>query len=113
MKHILVKKNNTVYLAIEYEDRRRTRKIILAMVRGWRAKLAYNTLNFKPDGWSEEVSRAYVWLNVLKIAKDKWIARKYLNILREMKKHEIHFWALKFSTDRVKAGRAWKAFYDA
>ena len=112
MKHVLIRRNNTVYLALEVENGGKTRKIILARVHGWKAELAYSTLNFKPDGWNEDVSRAYVGLNALRIARDEWTARKYLNKLKEMMKLELHFWAVKFSRDRLRADRAWRSFYN-
>lgn len=111
-KHLLVKKDKTTYLCVEIEERGKTRKILLARVHGWRAELAYKFFNFTANGWNDDVARAFLGLNVLRIAEDEWTARKYINAVREMKKLDLHFWVDKFLKERDRADRAWKVFYE-
>uniref|UniRef100_A0A7C3RCU1 Uncharacterized protein n=1 Tax=Archaeoglobus fulgidus TaxID=2234 RepID=A0A7C3RCU1_ARCFL len=111
-KHLLVKKDKTTYLCVEIEERGKTRKILLARVHGWRAELAYKFFNFTANGWNDDVARAFLGLNVLRIAEDEWTARKYINAVREMKKLDLHFWVDKFLKERDRADRAWRVFYE-
>jgi len=111
-KHRLVRTDKTTYLCIEVEDRKGIKKVQLARVYGWKAELAYKFFNFDADGWSEDVARAFIGLNALRIAGDEWEARKYINVIKEMNKLDVHFWVSKFLSDRDRADRAWRAMYE-
>ncbi len=113
-KHLLVrsKSGRTVYLCIEFEERGKVKRVQLARVHGWKAKLAYNFFNFTANGWNDDVARAFVGLNALRIAKDEWVARKYINIVKEMSKLDLHFWVGKFLRDRDRADKAWRVMYE-
>jgi len=112
MKHTLIVKDKTVYLCIEIEGNGKTKRIQLARVHGWKAKLAYKFFNFEANGWNDDVARAFIGLNALRIAKDEWEARKYIRVVKEMRKLDLHFWVDKFFREREKADRAWRVFYD-
>ena len=111
-RHYLVKTNKTAYLCIELKDGKKVRKIQLIRVHGWKAELAYKFFNFKANGWNEDVAKAFIGLNALRIAEDEWEARRYINVIKEMKKLDIHFWVGKFLSDRKKADKAWRAMYE-
>ena len=112
MKHVLVKRKKTVYLCIEIEGNGKTKRIPLARVHGWKAKLAYKFLKFEANGWSDDVVKAFVGLNALRLAKDEWEARKYIRIVKEMRGLDLHFWADKFFRDKEIADKAWRVFYE-
>ncbi|MEN3052011.1 MAG: hypothetical protein ABC596_09405 [Candidatus Methanosuratincola petrocarbonis] len=84
----------------------------LARVHGWKAELACKFFDFDADGWNDDVARAFVGLNALRLAKDEWEARRYVKIVREMGKLDLHFWVDKFLREREKADKAWRAFYE-
>jgi len=111
-RHLLVKKDRTAYLCVEVEEKGKKRRIQLARVHGWKAELACRFLSFTANGWSDDVARAFLGLNVLRIAEDEWAAMRYISIVKEMKKLDLHFWVDKFLRDREKADRAWRVFYE-
>lgn len=108
----MVKKKNTAYLCVEVKENKRIKKIQLARVHGWKAKLAYEFFNFEANEWNDEVARAFIGLNALRVAKDEWEARKFIKVVKEMRKLDLHFWVDKFFREKKKADRAWRIFYE-
>jgi len=113
-KHALLKSKSgkTVYLCIESEENGKTKRICLAKVRGWKADLACKHFNFESNGWNDEVARAFIGLNALRLSKDVWEAKRLINVVKRLNKLELHFWASKFLGDRERADRAWRALYE-
>ena len=113
-RHMLLrsKSGRTVYLCMEFEENGRTERIYLAKVHGWKADLACKYFNFESNGWNDEVARAFVGLNALRLSKDEWEAKKFINVVKGLNKLELHFWASKFLGDRERADRAWRAMYE-
>jgi hypothetical protein len=93
------------------EDRFGREKISFSRVRGWRRELALKYLKLDPQGWTDDAARAYVGLEVLKCAKNRDEALKFLQMVKELSQLEVHFWSTKFLNGNKKAKRAWRAFY--
>lgn len=93
------------------EDRFGRGKISFARVRGWRRELALKYLKLDPQGWSDDVARAYVGIEALKCARNMNEALKFLEAVKELSQLEVHFWSTKFLNGSIKARRAWRALY--
>lgn len=113
-RHVLLrsKSGKTVYLCMEFGENGKTKRIYLAKVHGWKADLACKYFNFESNGWNDDVARAFVGLNALRLSKDEWEAKKFINVVKGLNKLELHFWASKFLGDRERADRAWRAMYE-
>lgn len=93
------------------EDRFGRGKVSFAMVRGWRRELALKYLKLDPQGWSDDVARAYVGIEALKCAKNRTEALKFLEVVKGLSQLEIHFWSTKFLNGNARARKAWRALY--
>lgn len=101
----------TVGLVAIVEDRFGCIKISLTKVRGWRSELALKHLRLEQQRWSDDVARAYIGIEALKCAKNEHEALKFLGIVKELSRLEIHFWSAKFLNGNKKARKAWRSLY--
>ena len=91
-------------------DRYGTQTIDLSSVRGWRCTIASKHLMFETDKWSDDVTRKFVGMHVLKCAKNQKEAVQFLDTVKSLGTAEIHFWAYKFISNK-KTSKAWRSFY--
>jgi len=83
----------------------------MSTVRGWRAALAYKHFTLEPKEWDTNVARQFVAMEVLKSAKNRYEAHKFINATKLLGSMEIHFWASKFLLGRTRARKAWRCLY--
>lgn len=100
----------SVLFRISVDDKFGKQTLNLVMVSGWRKKLALTHLFFQAEDWNDDVRRKYVGIQVLKCAKNRYEAIKFIDIVKSLSLMEIHFWANKFMTNE-KSNRAWRTLY--
>jgi len=111
-KHVLCqsKSGKSVMFRVDIDDRFGKQIVNFALVSGWRSKLALKHLFFETEDWNDDVARKYVGIQVLRCAKNKYDALKFINLVKSLSAMEIHFWANKFMINE-KSARAWRAMY--
>jgi hypothetical protein len=104
------KSGKSVVFKINVDDRFGKQTINHSSVTGWRCKIALKNLVFNSEDWDDDVTRKFIGLQVLRSAKNKYEALKFIEEVRTHSSMEIHFWAYKFLTNN-KAIKAWRSLY--
>jgi hypothetical protein len=89
----LSKSKRSAILRVAINDQYGNKIINLSSVRGWRRDLAMKYLQFDSKDWSLDSARAYIGLEVLKVARDKYEGIRLINIVKSLNSFEVHFWA--------------------
>ena len=104
------KSGKSVVFKINVDDRFGQQTINHSSVTGWRCKIALKDLVFNSEDWDDDVTRKFIGLQVLKSAKDRYEALRFIEEVRSHSSVEVHFWAYKFLSSE-KAIKAWRALY--
>ena len=103
------KTGKSAVLKIEVDDRFGKQMVNFSSVKGWRKDLALKYLSFESKEWNNNVARIYVGMQVLKSAKDRYEAVKFVSIIKSLNSADVLFWSNKFLTTG-KTKRAWRSF---
>ena len=104
------KSGKSALFRITVNDRFGKQIITLSSVTGWRAKIAMKYLTLDAEEWDDHTVRKFVGLSVLKAARNRFEALKYIDQVKSLGNMEVHFWANKFLTNE-NSQKAWRAFY--
>lgn len=112
INHLLCesKTGKSAVLKVEVDDKFGKKAVNFASVKGWRKDLALKYLLFESKQWNDNVVRMYLGLQVLKCAKDRYEAIKFINVIKSLSGIDVHFWSNKFLTSD-KAKKAWRSFH--
>ncbi|MEM0461821.1 MAG: hypothetical protein QXH32_02100 [Candidatus Caldarchaeum sp.] len=111
LKYVLSEgRGGTAVLRVEVEEKGRKRAIPLTFAMGWRAELALRQLP-RESGDGIDAARMYLGLQVLKCARDRQEGWRFLQIVRDMERFEVHFWSYCFLNYGRRARRGWRAFF--